>query len=1611
MKAYLWATHRDLSYQELDWFQTQESANNGVFTFFVTCFRQFWTQSLAENSVEEFDPVVMAEMEKAASVEVEITALREEKDGSPDNIAADIEKDLLEPIVASLGTGKVGEGREREEEAEKQEEQEEQEQEEASGTLGLLADQQETASTGEEADQKDWIEESGMHSMDAIQEEDIKEAAAETEAEAGAAAATQNTTQEVGREGQQEKVAEEPKSEEQRGHDDQVDGQYAIPGLEARTDEANRSEEIKAEGEQGKGSDHGEEWDGAEQEETPEAREAEAKNETHPQKESKHGAGELIGLQLQELEVSDSIYLERLNSPSHSPIRAPSGYPLSRGFDDSPVVSSPSVSAHTPLTVGRYASNSLVTPDLPASPSQSGRRSPSLSKSGLRAPSTPGGSRRRSRSATIAQATWRTQQAAQRLQKQKEVLLKVRRVELEAPMKMGDSKVWLFEHPFVWFWFWFMVMEDRGDYEVFKHLESQVYEMFDLAIQNRAHKPTQEPDSWELQRQKVIQQEREAFTNSANKIINATAMLIMFALLPLLENILEVFSCKTLVGDTKVMIVYPEIECNSSEHRELQTWAIVFLICWIFVMPFLFFLRIRILVWKRELHSKNYKACYGFFYIKYTRAYWFWEFVILLRKSCLVFILVFFSEPGKQFNQVLIGFFIFLVALVAQRFCSPFVEDRLNQLESLALSTQSVVLFIGTIFLTDQVPYDASDIIGIVVCIILSIVAVIIAYFTWLELVQSLPMLWRLLSFDRIEETLAGGWNELWYEQQRPPDALKAISQSDQHILAVEHQKHMQKLEQQLLQVPVLSLKGLYSATEWLLDSNTPTRDGMIFVRYITSTTQRIFESFFGLEANSVLRDEERQWRVAAILEACDQFLQTAFHLPRLTALTTANADTAQLAIVHTDGTKELRDVRLNPAGQTARLQETSRYFNGPDQSERKPASGSLNNPPNTLANCMGSATDASFAVVGYLDGTVELLPGGMENDSGRLSQTVAQLHQGPINALLVGLFGPPDQQRHFILTCSGDGLFKISNDRLEEVFVTQEMIKGNPALTCLALTDDFNWAVAGATSGHVIRFDLRPLHKPAAVGPVVANIALPAYYIHHRVFDNPHQSPVLHLHLVSRLRYLKNASHLESNMIAAYKRFASIKGWEADSLPCIVVSASPDGTVRIWDLLKGIVRFSLQLEATVVDCVVVPTLPIRVVLACENGSAVMQELQWWFSREEETDTAEETTMKGALRLGKSKQEDDKTAEGEGSDMIRLPTGNQKEEKNQQESGRVRSNGPAKQALLLWDGEHCLLLFTKAVELWQLSLKSCICRLEFFKQTGNELDLDYDPYPVGWERMFLVAGTVVAVVLRDGNIRLFELVIGGRDDAKIEERPEPVEPRVHPYLKSHRLMSWLWLLNELLGLELPAAAVHRLRRLAYNQIQYNGELASVQESKDAKEARDAKQPASSPKSSSGVLEEKHTRSPSSAQPEFEAQIHTADIARERRVRTDIYHQRKWLLMSLLSMPQENAAFSAIGADREKFHCRDSNSEEQSNAYYCQVRRNSITMLAFQKDCSLYILWKTMLCAKLTAQRMRAYTPKQLFFTRIQQVRISTFMVSLIFMVTLIVEHKLISICS
>ena len=135
------------------------------------------------------------------------------------------------------------------------------------------------------------------------------------------------------------------------------------------------------------------------------------------------------------------------------------------------------------------------------------------------------------------------------------------------------------------------------------------------------------------------------------RYIGAVLYILIFFYMSIASTCLSYLGCHTVAG-ISINVNDPNVLCDSDEYKKFSIWVYFIFLSYIILFPLGIFI---FLFWgwkKNKLQETHFSKNYGTLYSTYTKHFFWWEDIVLLRKIALVTIHVFISTSlYKQVNR------------------------------------------------------------------------------------------------------------------------------------------------------------------------------------------------------------------------------------------------------------------------------------------------------------------------------------------------------------------------------------------------------------------------------------------------------------------------------------------------------------------------------------------------------------------------------------------------------------------------------------------------------------------------------------------------------------------------------------------------------------------------------------------------------------------------------------------------------------------------------------------------------------------------------------------------------------------------------------------------
>jgi len=206
---------------------------------------------------------------------------------------------------------------------------------------------------------------------------------------------------------------------------------------------------------------------------------------------------------------------------------------------------------------------------------------------------------------------------------------------------------------------------------------------------------------------------------------------------------LSMFSCKRLGVWSSDLYLLADMsqQCYASLHEEMiLVLTIPLVVLFVLGIPIVGFLLLFLNRHKIEYDNAAFKEKFGFLYNGYKIAFWYWEFIVVLRKMALVSVSVYFSE--SQNIQALMAVLLCTIALTVHSAGRPFVHTTLNVMEFLSLVSSFCTFFWGQFLFIEDIGNDVKITASAMVLFVnIGFVLLVVAVWVW----------WFVQKLDRLK--------------------------------------------------------------------------------------------------------------------------------------------------------------------------------------------------------------------------------------------------------------------------------------------------------------------------------------------------------------------------------------------------------------------------------------------------------------------------------------------------------------------------------------------------------------------------------------------------------------------------------------------------------------------------------------------------------------------------------------------------------------------------------------------------------------------------------------------------------------------------------------------
>jgi hypothetical protein len=170
---------------------------------------------------------------------------------------------------------------------------------------------------------------------------------------------------------------------------------------------------------------------------------------------------------------------------------------------------------------------------------------------------------------------------------------------------------------------------------------------------------------------------------------------------------LDLLSCKDLMhdGSKGYLLLDPKIDCKTQSKQSFHSLLVFFVFFSTVIYPVLCCIKIQLLHNGNYYHDEIMVHMYGHLFMRYRRDVYWWEMVVLLRKSFLILAMgTFHNSTILLVGSVLM---VLSVSLLGTVYFKPFRSELENEAELCSIISQILLLFAGLYFYS-AISFDPS---------------------------------------------------------------------------------------------------------------------------------------------------------------------------------------------------------------------------------------------------------------------------------------------------------------------------------------------------------------------------------------------------------------------------------------------------------------------------------------------------------------------------------------------------------------------------------------------------------------------------------------------------------------------------------------------------------------------------------------------------------------------------------------------------------------------------------------------------------------------------------------------------------------------------------------
>ncbi len=209
-------------------------------------------------------------------------------------------------------------------------------------------------------------------------------------------------------------------------------------------------------------------------------------------------------------------------------------------------------------------------------------------------------------------------------------------------------------------------------------------------------------------REKFLRQGERWTRKDTKRCLIVSVIVVMVILHPtLVRQSMFLLMCVN-IEDSYYLRKDVQLQCGTVAHNAMVVFvAVPGILIYVFAWPYAVYLLLHRR--KHKLHlsgiaGHDARATYGFLYRGYAPKRFYWEIIIMLRKTAMVMVATFGLRATVQ-TQGMIALLVLMLALTGHLIYQPYDEPILDRLEFFGLGAATVTLYFGMFFFTDDVVF------------------------------------------------------------------------------------------------------------------------------------------------------------------------------------------------------------------------------------------------------------------------------------------------------------------------------------------------------------------------------------------------------------------------------------------------------------------------------------------------------------------------------------------------------------------------------------------------------------------------------------------------------------------------------------------------------------------------------------------------------------------------------------------------------------------------------------------------------------------------------------------------------------------------------------------